>query len=90
MAKKGYTYWLSQNLLLKIYLTFLLKKSKGFSTLKIDYIYIYIYILFLVETLCMLILGPMKQCKMECLLTSNMADQHCNTAIKSLIGLLDN
>ena len=88
MAKKGYTYWLSQNLLLKIYLTFLLKKSKGFSTLKIDYIYI--YTLFLVETLCMLILGPMKQCKMECLLASNMADQHCNTARKILIGLLDN
>ena len=67
-----------------------IEKFLTFSIFEIDYIYIYIYILFLVETLCMLILGPMKQCKMECLLASNMADQHCNTAIKSLIGLLDN
>ena len=67
-----------------------IEKFLTFSIFEIDYIYIYIYILFLVETLCMLILGPMKQCKMECLLASNMADQHCITARKSLIGLLDN
>ena len=67
-----------------------IEKFLIFSIFEIDSIYIYIYILFLVETLCMFILGPMKQCKMECLLASNMADQHCNTAIKSLIGLLDN
>ena len=61
MAKKGYTILDFLRTYSKNMIDFSSKKTKGFSTLKINFIYI-------------LILGPMKQCKMEWLLASNIDD----------------